>query len=554
MNKPVLMIVDDDPQVLAAVRRDLRSRYRENYMVMSASSGREALNTARELKSRGDAMAMVISDQRMPGMLGGEVLAKSREIYPLARRVLLTAYSDIEAAIKAINEAHLDHYLSKPWDPPEERLFPVVDDLLDAWQAESLPEAKGLRLVGHQWSPQSHAIKDFLASNLIPYRWLEVTRDPEARTLLDAAGVGESELPAVFFDDGTPVLRNPEPRQVAERLGKSLSAAFDVYDLVIVGAGPAGLGAAVYGASEGLSTLLLDRHAPGGQAGSSSRIENYLGFPTGVSGSELTRRALMQAQRLGAEFLAPLEVASVTVDGGYKRLKLADGREVVARAMLATTGMFYREHPAPGILEHTGAGVYYGAATTEALAFREKRVLVVGGGNSAGQGAMYLARYAREVQIVVRRESLRETMSQYLIEQIEKTPNIQLRTRTEIAHVEGEGHVERVALQSLDDGTLQVEQADALFVFIGTRPRSDWLPAEVLRDDKGFVLTGRDVMAADGFARIWKELREPLPLETSVPGLFAAGDLRAGAMNRVASAVGEGSMVVRLAHDYLALT
>ena len=554
MNKPVLMIVDDDPQVLAAVRRDLRSHYRENYMVMSASSGQEALNTARELKSRGDALAMVISDQRMPGMLGSEVLAKSRETYPLARRVLLTAYSDIEAAIKAINEAHLDHYLSKPWDPPEERLFPVVDDLLDAWQAESLPEAKGLRLVGHQWSPQSHAIKDFLASNLIPYRWLEVTRDPEARTLLDAAGVGESELPAVFFDDGTPVLRNPEPRQVAERLGKSLSAAFDVYDLVIVGAGPAGLGAAVYGASEGLSTLLLDRHAPGGQAGSSSRIENYLGFPTGVSGSELTRRALMQAQRLGAEFLAPLEVASVTVDGGYKRLKLADGREVVARAMLATTGMFYREHPAPGILEHTGAGVYYGAATTEALAFREKRVLVVGGGNSAGQGAMYLARYAREVQIVVRRESLRETMSQYLIEQIEKTPNIQLRTRTEIAHVEGEGHVERVALQSLDDGTLLVEQADALFVFIGTRPRSDWLPAEVLRDDKGFVLTGRDVMAADGFARIWKELREPLPLETSVPGLFAAGDLRAGAMNRVASAVGEGSMVVRLAHDYLALT
>ena len=554
MNKPVLMIVDDDPQVLAAVRRDLRSRYRENYTVISAASGQEALDTARELKSRGDALAMVISDQRMPGMLGSEVLTKSREVYPLARRVLLTAYSDIEAAIRAINEAHLDHYLSKPWDPPEERLFPVVDDLLDAWQAESLPEAKGLRLVGHQWSPQSHAIKDFLASNLIPYRWLEVSRDPEARTLLDAAGVGESELPGLFFDDGTPVLRNPEPRQVAERLGKSLSAVFDVYDLVIVGAGPAGLGAAVYGASEGLRTLMLDRHAPGGQAGSSSRIENYLGFPTGVSGSELTRRALMQAQRLGAEFLAPLEVASVTIDGGYKRLKFADGREVVTRAMLATTGMFYREHPAPGILEHTGAGVYYGAATTEASAFRDKCVLVVGGGNSAGQGAMHLARYAREVQIVVRRDSLRETMSQYLIEQIEKTPNIRLRPRTEVARVEGEGHVERVTLESLDDGSLQVENVDALFVFIGTRPRSEWLPAEVLRDAKGFVLTGRDVMAAEGFARIWKEQRDPLPLETSVPGLFAAGDLRAGAMNRVASAVGEGSMVVRLAHDYLALT
>ncbi len=487
-------------------------------------------------------------------MTGSEVLAKSREIYPVARRVLLTAYSDIEAAIRAINEAHLDHYLSKPWDPPEEKLFPVVDDLLDAWQAESLPEAKGLRLVGHQWSPRSHAIKDFLASNLVPYRWLEVSRDPDAKALLDAAGVGAGELPALFFDDGSPVLRNPEIREVAERLGKSLSAAFDVYDLVIVGAGPAGLAAAVYGASEGLRTLLLDRHAPGGQAGTSSKIENYLGFPTGVSGSELTRRALMQAQRLGAEFLSPLEVTGVTIDGGYKRVKLADGRELVTRAMLATTGMFYREHPAPGVTEHTGAGVYYGAATTEATAFRGKNVVVVGGGNSAGQGALYLARFAKDVQIVVRRESLRETMSQYLIEQIEKTPNIRLRPRTEIGRVEGDGHCERVELVSLDEGAGEVEDVDAIFVFIGTRPRSDWLPANVLRDDKGFVLTGRDVMAAEGFARIWKEQREPLPLETSVPGVFAAGDLRAGAMNRVASAVGEGSMVVRLTHEYLALT
>lgn len=554
MNKPVLLIVDDDPQVLAAVRRDLRSRYRENYMVMSATSGQEALDAIRELKSRGDALAILISDQRMPGMMGSEVLAKSRAIYPLARRVLLTAYSDVEAAVKAINEAHIDHYLSKPWDPPEERLFPAIDDLLDAWEAESLPEAKGLRLVGHQWSPRSHAIKDFLAGNLIPYRWLDVARDADARPLLDAAGVAESDLPALFFDDGTPVLKNPEPRQVAERLGKSLTAAFDVYDLAIVGAGPAGLAAAVYGASEGLRTLLLDRHAPGGQAGTSSRIENYLGFPAGVSGSELTRRAITQAQRLGAEFLAPLEVTCVTIDGGYKRLGLGDGREIVTRAMLATTGMFYREHPAPGVAEHTGAGVYYGAATTEAAAFRDRRVLVVGGGNSAGQGAMHLARYAKEVEIVVRRDNLRDTMSQYLIEQIEKTPNIRIRPRTEIARVEGEGHVESVLLTSLDDGSTHTEEVDALFIFIGTRPRSDWLPPEVLRDAKGFVVTGRDLMAADGFTRTWKEQREPLPLETSVPGVFAAGDLRAGAMNRVASAVGEGSMVVRLAHDYLALT
>ena len=554
MNKPILLIVDDDPQVLAAARRDLRSRYRESYMVMGATSGDEALNAVRELKSRGDSLAMLISDQRMPGMIGTELLANSRAVYPLARRVLLTAYSDIDAAVKAINDAHLDHYLSKPWDPPEERLFPAVDDLLDAWQAECLPEAKGLRLVGHQWSPQSHAIKEFLAGNLIPYRWLDVTRDADARTLLDAAGVGQDELPALFFDDGTPVLRNPDPRQVAERLGRPLKAAFDVYDLVIVGAGPAGLAAAVYGASEGLRTLLLDRHAPGGQAGSSSRIENYLGFPAGVSGSELTRRAVTQAQRLGAEFLAPLEVTGMRLDEGYKRLMLADGREVVTRALLASTGMLYREHPAPGIADHRGAGVYYGAASTEAGAFRDRRVLVVGGGNSAGQAAIYLSRYARDVEIVVRREGLRETMSQYLIEQIEKTPNIHVRARTEVARVEGDGHVQRVMLASVENGSDCAEEAEALFIFIGTRPRSDWLPAEVLRDEKGFVLTGRDLMAVDGYARAWKEQRNPLVLETSVPGVFAAGDLRAGAMNRVASAVGEGSMVVRLAHEYLAMT
>jgi len=553
VNKPVILVVDDDPQVLAAVRRDLRSRYREQYTVVSAGSGREALVTARELKSRGDALAMLISDQRMPSMLGNELLAKSRDIYPLARRVLLTAYSDIEAAVKAINEAHLDHYLSKPWDPPEEHLYPVIDDLLDAWQVDYLPETKGLRLVGHQWSPRSHAIKDFLASSLVPYRWLDVARDLDAQALLDAAGVSASELPALFLEDGS-VLRDPEPRQVAERLGRPLSAAFDVYDLVIVGAGPAGLAAAVYGASEGLRTLLLDRHGAGGQAGTSSRIENYLGFPAGVSGSELTRRALAQAERLGAEFLAPLEVTGISIEDGYKHLKFADSRELVTRTLLAATGMIYREHPAPGVAEHRGAGVYYGAATTEAPAFTGRRVLVVGAGNSAGQGAMYLARYAKEVEIVLRRTTLRDTMSQYLIDQIEKTPNIQLRPRTEIDSVDGDGHVERVALTSLDDGSRQVEEADAVFVFIGARPRTDWLPPEVLRDAKGFVLTGRDLMAADAYQRVWKQSREPMPLETSVPGVFAAGDVRAGGMNRVASAVGEGSMVVRLAHDYLALT
>jgi thioredoxin reductase (NADPH) len=551
--KPVILVVDDDPQVLAAVRRDLRAHYREHYTVLSAGSGQDALDTARELKSRGESLAMLISDQRMPGMLGNEVLARSRELYPLARRVLLTAYSDIDAAVKAINEAHIHHYLSKPWDPPEERLFPIVDDLLDSWQAEYLPEAKGLRLVGYQWSPRSHAIKDFLGSSLIPYRWLDVQREPDATPLIEAAGVGVDELPVLFFEDGS-VLRDPDPRRVAERLGRSLSVTFDLYDLVIVGAGPAGLAAAVYGASEGLRTLLLDRHAPGGQAGTSSRIENYLGFPAGVSGSELTRRALMQAQRLGAECLSPLEVTEVAIDGIYKRLTLADGRELATRTMLAATGMMYREHPAPGIAEHTGAGVYYGATTTEAPAFSGRRVLVIGGGNSAGQGALHLARYAEQVQIVVRRADLRSTMSQYLIDQIAKTPNIRLRTCTEIERADGDGHLEHVALRSVDDGKSQIEDVDALFVFIGARPRSDWLPAGVLRDAKGFVLTGTDAMADEGFARVWKERRDPLTLETSVPGLFAAGDIRGGAMNRVCAAVGEGAMVVRLAHEYIALT
>ena len=552
MTKPVILVVDDDAQVLAAVRRDLRAKYREGYTVVSATSGEEALATVRELKARGDSLAILISDQRMPGIHGTEVLAQSREFYPLARRVLLTAYSDIDAAVKAINVAHLDHYLAKPWDPPQERLYPVVDDLLDAWQAEYLPEAKGLRLVGHQWSPRSHAIKDFLAGNLIPYRWLDVERHQDSRGLLDAAGITEHELPALFFEDGT-ALRNPEPRQVAERLGRALAAARDLYDLVIVGAGPSGLAAAVYGASEGLKTLLLDRHSPGGQAGSSSKIENYLGFPAGVSGSDLTRRAVTQAQRLGAEFLVPVEVTGVSVSEGYKHLTLSDGRTIVTRTLLAATGMAYREHPAPGIAEHTGAGVYYGAATTEAPWFAGKRVAVIGGGNSAGQAAMYLARYAKDVCILVRGDSLKDTMSQYLIEQIGATPNISLRVRTELACVEGEGSVSRVTLK-LADGSRSVEDMHAVFVFIGTKPRSEWLPEGVLRDARGFVLTGRELAVDPRFARVWKERREPMALETSAAGVFAAGDIRATAMNRVASAVGEGAMAVKFVHEYLALT
>ena len=553
MNKPALLFVDDDPQVRAAVRRDLRSRYREHYTVLSAESGQQALDTMRELKARGESLAMIVSDQRMPGMLGNEVLAQSLEMYPLARRVLLTAYADMDAAVRAINQAHVHHYLSKPWAPPEENLYPALDDLLDDWQVDYLPEKSGLRVVGHQWSPQSHAIKNFLASSLIPYHWLDVERDAEARTLLETRELSLDKLPAVFFEDGS-VLPQPEPRQLAERVGRSLAVSQDVYDLVIVGAGPTGLAAAVYGASEGLNTLILDRQGPGGQAGASSRIENYLGFPQGVSGSELTSRALRQAERLGAKVFFPLEATRVSIETGYKHVTLADGRELIARTLLAATGMVYRELPAAGAVDLTGAGVYYGTVKTEAPAFRDCRVFVVGGGNSAGQAALYLAGYAKEVNIVVRREGLHETMSSYLINALRQDPKIKLRARMEIDRVEGHGHVQRLGLKSVDDGSSVMEEADAVFVFIGTRPQSDWLPPDVLRDAKGFVLTGRDLMAAQSYARVWKESREPLLLETSVPGLFAAGDVRAGAMNRVASAVGEGAMMVRLAHEYLALT
>jgi len=551
--EPVIFAVDDDSQVLAAIRRDLRSRYRADYRVLAANSGEAALDAIKELKARGDALAMLISDQRMPSMLGVDLLSKCREIFPVARRVLLTAYSDVKAAVRAINEAHLDHYLEKPWDPPEERLFPAIDDLLSSWQAEYQPEITGLRLAGLQWSPRSHDVKDFMASNLIPYRWLDVERDPDARRLLDAAGLAAVDLPVLFLEDGT-VLKNPDGRQLAERLGLATCAAHDLYDLVIVGAGPAGLAAAVYGASEGMRTLLLDARGPGGQAGASSRIENYLGFPSGVSGSELTRRALAQAQRLGAEFLVPVCVSGLVVDGGYKRLALDTGREIVARAVIAATGMTYREHEAQGIADLTGCGVYYGAAATEARSCCERRVAVIGGGNSAGQSAVYLSRFAAEVHLLFRRDGLAETMSRYLTDQLALLPNVRVRARTVLERVAGEGHLERVWLRSLEDGSVSEESLDAVFVFIGTRPHSSWLPPSVLRNAKGFILTGHDLAMTNGFSKTWKERREPMPLETSVPGVFAAGDVREGAMNRVAAAVGEGAMAVRLVSDYLAKT
>jgi thioredoxin reductase (NADPH) len=551
--KPYILVVDDDAQVRAAVRRDMRSRYDRDYTIVAAPSGEEAWAAVSELKARGSELAMILSDQRMPGMQGVELLTKAKDIYPRSRRVLLTAYADVDAAVRALNEARSDYYLYKPWHPPEERLFPVVDDLLEVWQAERPAEPTGLRVVGHQWSPRSHAIKDFLAANLFRYRWLDVDRDPLAAEEMAAAFAGEADLPLVVLESGV-VVRNPSVREMAERLNLQVSASRDVYDVAIVGAGPAGLAAAVYGASEGLRTVLIDRHGPGGQAGTSSRIENYLGFPAGVSGHELTHRAIAQARRLGAEFLAPVDVKAVKLLGGLKVLQVEGGEEVFTRTIVIATGMTYREHPATSLAELTGAGVYYGAAATEAQACRGARVMVIGGGNSAGQAAMYLAGLAKEVHVVIRKETLRDTMSTYLIEQIASTPNIKVRPFTEIQSVEGDGRLERVVVRCATSGEVTTEEMDALFVFIGTRPHTEWLPDEVLRDAKGFVVTGRDTAIREGFARVWKEDRQPLTLETTVPGIFAAGDVRAGAMNRVAAAVGEGSMVVRLVHEYLALT
>jgi len=553
VNLPVILVVDDDAQVLTAIRRDLRSRYREDYRVLSANSGDAALDTVKQLKARGDALAMILSDQRMPSMLGVDVLAKSREMYPIARRVLLTAYSDIDAAVRAINEAHIDHYLHKPWDPPEESLFPTVDDLLSSWQAEYRPEVTGLRLIGYQWSPRSHQVKDFLASNLIPYRWFDIERDQGVSQLLGAAEVQAHDLPALILENGT-VLRNPTTGLVAESLSLKMAAAHDLYDLIIVGAGPAGLASAVYGASEGMRTLLLDGHGPGGQAGTSSRIENYLGFPSGVSGSELTRRAVAQAQRFGAELLVPVSAVGLSLDGGYKRVALADGRELVARSVITATGMTYRELPAEGACDYLGAGVYYGSAMTEAYACRGCRVVIVGGGNSAGQSAVYLSRFAREVSLVVRRDTLVPTMSHYLIHQLAALQNVRIRYCTVAERVEGQGRLERVRFKSLIDESVSTEDADALFIFIGTRPHSDWLPPSVLRNAKGFVLTGRDAQIAEAFPKIWKETREPMLLETTIPGVFAAGDVRAGALNRVSAAVAEGAISVRFVSDYLTRT
>ena len=543
--RPAIVAVDDEPAVLAAVSRDLRRGFGERFRVLRSTSGAEALELLRELRTRGDQVAMLIADQRMPGMPGTDYLVEARKIVPDAKRVLLTAYADTEAAIAAINEVALDYYLLKPWDPPEEQLFPVVEDLLTTWEAGAALASGGVRIVGHRFSKDTHDLRDFLVRNRVPARWLDVERDGEARELLQVVGVGADRLPVALMEDGA-VLERPTILELAERLGVAGSPAQDHYDLVVVGGGPAGLAAAVYGASEGLKTLMVEREAPGGQAGQSSRIENYLGFPAGLSGSDLARRATDQARRLGAELLTVQEAVGLSAEGAARLVALSGGGVLSASCVLVASGVSYRQLATPGFAELTGAGIYYGAAMTEARACSQQHVVVIGGANSAGQAAVYFSSYAAGVTMLVRGESLEKSMSHYLIEQIAELPNVDVRTGTSATAAEGEdGRLRRLRIVGPDGE--EALDADACFVFIGASPRTDWLAGVVARDERGFILAGRDAQNNG-----WPLQREPFMLETTLPGVFVAGDVRARSIKRVASAVGEGSMAVSLIHEYLA--
>ncbi len=543
--RPAIVVVDDEPAVLAAVSRDLRRAFGERYRIVRGSSGDEALELLRELVGRGDQVALLVADQRMPGMAGTDYLVAARQLVPGAKRVLLTAYADTAAAIQAINEVALDYYLLKPWDPPEEQLYPVVEDLLTTWESGAALEAGGVRLIGHRFSKDSHELRDFLARNRVPARWLDVERDGEARELLTVAGVEEGGLPVALLEDGT-VLERPTVLELAERLGVAAQPASEHYDLVIVGGGPAGLAAAVYGASEGLRTVMVEREAPGGQAGQSSRIENYLGFPAGLSGSDLARRATDQARRLGAELLTVQDAVGLEVEGAGRAVRLSGGAPLSANCVLVASGVSYRQLDAPGFAELTGAGIYYGAAMTEARSCKDQHVVVIGGANSAGQAAVFFSQYAGKVTILAR-STVEKSMSHYLIEQLAARPNVEIRTGSLAVAAEGDdGHLR--ALRVRDAGGAEtVEAVDACFVFIGAAPRTDWLEGVVARDERGFILAGADAKGAG-----WPLRRDPYLLETSVPGVFVAGDVRARSIKRVASAVGEGSMAVSLIHEYLA--
>ncbi|MBO9154040.1 FAD-dependent oxidoreductase [Chitinophaga sp. GCM10012297] len=550
MSLPIIFLIDDDQQVLRAMGRDLRSQYREQYRILSTSSAKEALATLPELQNKGEEVALFLSDQRMPEMEGVDFLEKAMHIFPEAKRVLLTAYSDTDAAIKAINSVKLDYYLMKPWDPPEEKLYPVIDEMLDDWQAGYHPDFKGIKVLGYQFSPKSHEIKDFLAGNLVPYLWMDVETHEQGKLLASSNSLHPTDLPVIIFEDGT-LIKTPALKDVALRIGLNPTVKQAVYDVTIIGAGPAGLAASVYGASEGLNTLLIERRAPGGQAGTSSRIENYLGFPTGLSGADLTRRAITQATRFGTEFLSPLSVKEIKLKDNYKMILLDDGTEIFTKSIVITTGVDYRKLETPGIGEFTGAGIYYGAASTEAASCRDKEVYVLGGGNSAGQAAMYLSKFAKNVYIVVRKPNLSSSMSSYLIDQLSHTPNIHLLPCAEITGAAGDQRLTSLKITDLNSNTENEVPADALYIFIGAKPYTDWVGLEIIKNDKGFIETGRELNNYPAFKKVWKQERDPYVLETSCPGIFAAGDVRAGAMNRVAAAVGEGSMAISFVHKYL---
>lgn len=550
MAKPIIMTIDDEPQVLNAIQRDLRNHYRGDYRIVKSNSGPDGLEAVQRFKQRNDPLALFLVDQRMPKMSGTDFLTKAIEFYPDARKVLLTAYADTEAAIASINEVGLDHYLMKPWDPPEQNLYPILDDLLADWHATVPVPYDGIRVAGTLWSATSHDIKDFLARNRMPYQWLDIEVDPEALALVEATTEGRHELPVVFFPDGD-VLVNPDYRVLAEKCGLQTQAMEDFYDLIIVGAGPAGLGAAVYGASEGLKTLMIDKEATGGQAGTSSRIENYLGFPKGLSGADLARRATAQAKRLGAEILLAQQVTRVRVDDPYRYVILSDGTELGCRALIVATGVSTKKLDLPGIEKITGAGVYYGAALTEAAYYRNQPMYVVGGANSAGQGAMFFSRYASRVTMLVRGSALSKGMSQYLVDQIESTENIDVMTRTIVCEVFGEDRLDAIVIKNTETNESQKVDCSALFVFIGAVPHADLLEGVVERNRAGFILTGADLIQGGRRPKGWTLKRDPYLLETSVPGIFAAGDVRQGAVRRVASAVGEGAIAVSFVHQYL---
>ena len=550
MAKPIIVTVDDEIQVLNAIVRDLRGHFGSEYRIIKASSGAEALDSLQQLKLRNSPVALLLADQRMPEMSGTEYLTQAAELFPDARKVMLTAYADTEAAIVSINQIGLDHYLMKPWDPPEQNLFPILDDLLSDWLASVQIPYDGIRVAGTLWSPHSHEVKDFLARNRIPYQWLDIEADSQSQLLVESVSDGQHRLPVVFFPDGTTLIQ-PDYRELAEKAGLQTQAKQPFYDLIIIGAGPAGLGAAVYGASEGLSTVLIEREATGGQAGTSSRIENYLGFPKGISGGDLARRATDQAKRLGAEILTAVEVVEVRIEGPYRIVTLNDGTELSCKALVITTGVSLKRLDVPGIEKCTGAGVYYGAALTEAASYRDQHVYVVGGANSAGQAAMFFSRYASQVTMLIRGESLTRSMSAYLIDQINGTGNIDVKTHTAVVEALGDDKLEAIKIKDSSTGEETQVPAAALFIFIGARSHSDIVARIVKCNEDGFILTGNNLIRDSKRPEGWIEKRDPSLLETSVPGIFAAGDVRDGATRRVASAVGEGAIAVSLVHQYL---